>query len=414
MQLNNQMKTIKPLLIGLILLLTSFVLIISHTTHVAHAKAGQNESTEKTSASQVIVTAMALNVREAGDLSSPIMTVIHKGDRLTVIQTKNNWDEIKLSNNQTGWVSTTYITKAAPTESIGATVKAPVLNVRETPGLTSQVVDQLNNETKVTIHDELDGWAKIVSASGTQGWVDEMYLTKDDKIASNKAEQSKVSTHTISKISTSQASENTTITAKGQAAAKTIKQEPTQSQKSPLYGKTIVLDPGHGGKDDGTTSPISGTHEKTLTLATALDVAQKLKSAGAHVMMTRTTDTFIPLEQRAALSNQNHADAFISFHYNEASNRSANGILDFYYQKARDNQLASDLLKEVTKSTGLQNDGTRFDNLDVLRNNTQPCTLIELGFLSNQHDDSVVENATYRDQVAKGVYQGLLDYFSVE
>ncbi|MDP4105459.1 MAG: N-acetylmuramoyl-L-alanine amidase, partial [Bacillota bacterium] len=72
----------------------------------------------------------------------------------------------------------------------------------------------------------------------------------------------------------------------------------------------------------------------------------------------------------------------------------------------------ADILNEVVKTTGLNNDGTKFDDLDVLRNNKQPSTLIELGYLSNKQDDSIVENTAYRDQVAQGVYLGLLNYFS--
>lgn len=171
-----------------------------------------------------------------------------------------------------------------------------------------------------------------------------------------------------------------------------------------------MLDPGHGEMDDGTTG-IDGIHEKALSLPTALDVEQKLENAGAKVIMTRTNDTYIPLLQRAEISNQNHADAFISFHYNESSDPSVNGITDFYYRQSGD-PLASDIINEVVKTMGLNNDGTRFDNLSVLRNNSQPSTLIELGFLSNSHEDSVVESSAYRDNVAQGVYLGLLDYFS--
>jgi N-acetylmuramoyl-L-alanine amidase len=76
-----------------------------------------------------------------------------------------------------------------------------------------------------------------------------------------------------------------------------------------------MLDLSHGGKDDGTTS-IVGTHEKPLTLPKIQAVEQKLENAGANVIMTRTDDTYIPLQQHEDISNQNHADAFISFHYN--------------------------------------------------------------------------------------------------
>ncbi len=173
-----------------------------------------------------------------------------------------------------------------------------------------------------------------------------------------------------------------------------------------------MLDPGHGGKDAGTTSRFTGTHEKTLNLATAAKVEQRLERAGALVIMTRTTDIFIPLEDRAAVSNENHADAFISFHYNWSDDPEAKGISDFYYQAARDHLLAANILNEVAKSTGLEDNGSGWNNLSVLRNNTQPSILLELGFLSNQTDDATVENSGFPDQVAQGVYRGLFNYFS--
>ncbi|MED1203679.1 N-acetylmuramoyl-L-alanine amidase family protein [Heyndrickxia acidicola] len=99
-----------------------------------------------------------------------------------------------------------------------------------------------------------------------------------------------------------------------------------------------------------------GTHEKSLTLPTVQAVEQKLEKAGATVIMTRTDNSYIPLQQREDISNQNHADAFISFHYNWSDESSVNGLTDFYYQKSN-NPLASDILNEVTKTTGLNNIG---------------------------------------------------------
>ncbi|MCM2536090.1 N-acetylmuramoyl-L-alanine amidase [Neobacillus pocheonensis] len=298
--------------------------------------------------------------------------------------------QIKLSSNPTGWIYNTNIKKSktktqTPTKNIEATVASNVLNVRENANLSSQVVGKLKLGTKVTVHEEQAGWAKIISPTSVQGWVYESYITKD-------------------------------VPSSHQTQPVTANPDSTgliQNNQDSLKGKTIVLDPGHGGSDDGTTSTV-GTHEKTLTLATAKVVEQKLENAGANVIMTRTNDTYVSLQHRADLLNQNHADAFISFHYNWLNDPSINGLTDFYYQKSKDNPLASDILNEVVKTTRLTNDGTRFDDLDVLRNNSQPSTLIELGFLSNKQDDSIVENSAYRDNIAQGVYLGLLDYFSIK
>lgn len=342
-------------------------LIVSQTRQTALAS---------TSFSNVVVTAWALNVRESGDSSSRIISVVHRGDILHIVQTKNDWDEITLSNNQSGWVNSRYVTnvKKQTIENTASTVEAIVLNVREKPGLSSQIVGKLKSGTQITVLEEQDGWAKMISSSGVQGWVYEYYISKNAQ-----------------SIDTNLKIKNT---------------------EEPLKGKTIVLDPGHGGKDNGTTSHFTGTHEKTLTLATALVVEQELENAGANVIMTRTTDSFIPLIERAGLSNQNDADAFISIHYNWSNDPSINGVTDFYYQGSKDKILATDILKETTKTTGLQNDGTRFDNLSVLRNNEHPCTLIELGFLSNKTDDMAVERSDYRKKVAQGIYHGLVNYFS--
>ncbi|MED4224797.1 N-acetylmuramoyl-L-alanine amidase [Neobacillus cucumis] len=368
----------------------------------------QNATYAHTSSSQVTVTASSLNVREAADISSSIINHVHLGDTFEVIQKRNNWDQIKLSSNQTGWVSNAYLT---PAENKEAIVEAPSLNVRAKPSLFSSDVGYLKFGTKITIQMEHDGWAKMVAPSGVSGWVNKDYITKD-KSGNQPAISSSPSQKTTSVITDKKSLPKSTESSANQSIDKTAQNtKNVQNGQEPLKGKIIVLDPGHGGKDNGATSYV-GTHEKTLTLETAKIVEQKLEKAGANVIMTRSDDTFIPLEQRAAIANQNHADAFISFHYNCSNDPSVHGITDFYYNKSKDSDLASDILNEVIKITNLNNLGMRFDNLSVLRNNLRPSTLIELGFLSSKQDDPIVESSAYREEVAQGVYLGLLDYFS--
>ncbi|MBT2655259.1 N-acetylmuramoyl-L-alanine amidase [Bacillus sp. ISL-18] len=351
--------------------------------------------------SQVTVTVPTLNVRESADLSSKVISRVHQGETFDIIQKRNDWDQIKLVNNQTGWVYDAYITS---TEKIAGTINTFSLNVRERPSASSSIVGYLKSGTKITIHTEQAGWAKIVSSSGVSGWVNEKYIDKETPS----------SHHTQPAAPTPKKDGNTNElkVARAADAPMTTPSEnsvPLPNNQAPLKGKTIVLDPGHGGKDRGTTS-VARTPEKSLNLPTAEAVKQKLESAGAQVILTRTNDTYIPLEQRAKISNLNQADAFISFHYNWSNNPSVNGITDFYYQKSS-NPLATAILNQVAKETNLTNLGTRYNNLDVLRNNKQPATLIELGFLSNQQEDSIVESPQFRNNVAQGIYLGLLDYF---
>jgi N-acetylmuramoyl-L-alanine amidase len=403
--ITNQKKKLIKVLPVLSVLVFPLLIILSPKTTYAN-----------TVSSQVTVTAYDLNVREAADMSSKIIGQVHQGDTFIIIQTKNSWDQIKLSSNQTGWIYNTYIKKAeinnqtlkqaAPTEKIKASIEAIVLNVRKNPNLSSQVVGKLKRRIKVNVYEEQSGWAKIVSSSGVHGWVDERYISKEE----SRRQQTQFATATPSpKKTTGKTARISGLNSTVQSNSKELE----QNSQMPLQGKTIVLDPGHGGIDDGTTS-IVGTHEKTLTLLTAELVEQKLENTGAKVIMTRTSDTYIPLQQRADLSNQNHADVFISFHYNWSNDPSVNGLTDFYYHKLNNHLLASDILNEVAKTTKLNNDGTRFDDLSVLRNNSQPSTLIELGFLSNKQDDSEVESSAYRDNVAQGIYFGLIDFFNLK
>ncbi|MBI0578029.1 N-acetylmuramoyl-L-alanine amidase [Neobacillus cucumis] len=354
------------------------------------------------SPTKVTVTATNLNVRESPGISGKVLGLVHKGDTFVVIRKKNNWDQIKLGNNQIGWISHAY---TAPPKNVGATVNADFLNVRTGPGVSNPVIGKLDWGAQIAVQAEQAGWAKIVSSSGMKGWVNEYYITKHepDKLHTQAVSKPPTSKTTMDHDKKSPAPAPATKSSKTPAAKTTI--------QGPLNGKTIVLDPGHGGVDIGTTS-IDGTHEKKLTLETAKAVEQKLKNAGANVIMTRTNDTYISLPERSTISNQNNADAFISFHYNWIKDPSVHGVTDFYFQKSRDNELASNILDEVAKTTKLENVGTRFNNLSVLRNNAQPSTLIELGFLSNKQDDSIVEGSAFNENVAQGIYLGLLDYFS--
>ena len=87
----------------------------------------------------------------------------------------------------------------------------------------------------------------------------------------------------------------------------------------------IVIDPGHGGKDEGTADKELRYKEKSLALSIALSVQACLRRLGYKTIMTRSTDVYIDLSKRAAIANQNKADVFVSIHCNHSSNTSALG-----------------------------------------------------------------------------------------
>lgn len=184
-----------------------------------------------------------------------------------------------------------------------------------------------------------------------------------------------------------------------------------------LTGKVIVVDAGHGGKDTGASH--SGVQEKVMSLAMAKEVAQALIKAGASVLMTRSDDTFIPLNERPGLANRSNADLFISCHFNSNSvNESRSGIIMFHHKgDSMDMLLAECLRHEVAKfkampDLGVWSDGKIYSSgFAVLRGAQMPAVLMELGFLNHSRDRAKIQTQEFREQVASAVVAGVKEFF---
>jgi len=168
---------------------------------------------------------------------------------------------------------------------------------------------------------------------------------------------------------------------------------------------TVVLDPGHGGYDNGAKS-VRGLSEKILTLDVARRVKPLLEARGYQVVMTRTTDVFIPLGGRTGISNA-HADAaFVSIHFNSASRRAANGVETYYYN-SRSAPLASNILREIANCYGSHSRGTKYARYYVLHHNERPATLLELGFVSNPQENKLLQDPAVRQLLAEKIAVGI-------
>ena len=173
----------------------------------------------------------------------------------------------------------------------------------------------------------------------------------------------------------------------------------------PRVPPTIVIDAGHGGHDNGA---VNGDRlEKGDNLNMALAVRDRLEEAGQRVIMTRSTDVFIPLEERSAISNRNNADIFVSIHRNSSTNPDMNGVETYVQNGAVPINImyAQNVHGEIV-STGVQsNGGVRQGNYSVLRNNNAPAMLLELGFISNDMDNQLFDQKfdAYADAIARGI-----------
>lgn len=185
----------------------------------------------------------------------------------------------------------------------------------------------------------------------------------------------------------------------------------------PLSGKIIVLDPGHGGDNDGAVH--FGVREADVNLAVALKLRDKLTGAGAKVIMTRSSDCSVAppgsgaageLQARCDVAPAYDADIFVSLHSNAHPKPETNGAISFY-PAGRPNDLAKAIQTGLVGEVGMVNKGVRPANFYVLRNSDIPAALIEMGFLTNQAEAARLADEGYQNQLAEGIFKGLVAYF---
>jgi N-acetylmuramoyl-L-alanine amidase len=170
---------------------------------------------------------------------------------------------------------------------------------------------------------------------------------------------------------------------------------------------TVIVDPGHGGHDFGGRS-VRGMNEKDL----ALDTAKRLKSAlewrGFHVIITRDTDIFIPLDQRVAISNRTYDSIFVSVHYNWDRGSSGHGV-ETYFCSPRSQRLAGNVQSALARAYPTSNRGVKRGCwIRVLRKNTRPAILVEGGFDSNPRENAVLQSASGRQRIADAIAKGIV------
>lgn len=157
---------------------------------------------------------------------------------------------------------------------------------------------------------------------------------------------------------------------------------------APLAGVTVMLDPGHGGSDEGAMGSAgkNAPLEKELNLAAAQAAKYRLEQLGATVVMTRTDDAFPSLGDRVTAMNEQHPDLFISLHHNSVElTRDVNqsGGTEAYWFYDEGETLADTLIARVCDATGRRNRGSAYGYYYVTRSNICPAVLLELGFVTN-------------------------------
>jgi N-acetylmuramoyl-L-alanine amidase len=219
--------------------------------------------------------------------------------------------------------------------------------------------------------------------------------------------------------------------------------------------KRIVIDPGHGGRDYGAPGYLKGVHEKNVVLKLARRLAKKIREKlHCEVVMTRTNDKYLTLEERTAFANTKNADLFISIHTNAARDRRAYGIETFFLNLATDDDailvaarenatstknisdlqtILSDLMQnaKINESSRLaahvqkcmcndlkkrysriKDKGVKQAPFYVLLGAQMPSILIETAFISNSRDCKRLVNSNYQDRMCDAIVNGIREYIN--
>ena len=442
----------------LVAFFVSFLFVACQETHA--------ESSENA------ISTVVVNIRESPSLDALVTDQMEINKEYPIIRTEGDWVELQLADGKSGWVASYLVIKKEKSSdqanlaneendhhssAIIASVLEDAINVRKEPTTSSAIIGKVAKDAKIQIVDEKGDWTQI-QYSGNKGWIKSSFLqykeeNKNNPETNTSKEQKKRITILYDRTNIrSNATVNSTIisianagdsfpvteeigdwykvqlsngeegyvanwivdtTAIAEDADKTSpalgKTSAKKGSKKDLKGKVIVIDPGHGGKDSGTIGYL-GLLEKDLTNRTAHLLEKKLKNAGSNVILTRTDDTFLSLEERVNISSKYDADAFVSIHYDSVKNHDIRGMTSYYYTSAQ-KELANELHAELIEASKMIDRGVRKNDYFVLRENSQPATLLELGFLSNKQEEKLVSTNKYQETVSTAIYQGLANYF---
>jgi N-acetylmuramoyl-L-alanine amidase len=202
------------------------------------------------------------------------------------------------------------------------------------------------------------------------------------------------------------------------------------SQPGPFV--LVVIDPGHGGQDPGTIK--TGMVEKELTLDLARRLQRQLLERGLSTLLTRTDDSYVSLQDRTTIANDQQQCIFVSIHFDEAGRAAATGIETFYAAhpisfpervaswlpflqrtsseppNVESQSLATFIQESLVAHTQAVNRGTRPQQFFVIANVRHPAVLVEGGFLTNKDDVAKLANSDYREQMATAISEGILQY----
>lgn len=401
-----------------------------------------------------------VNLREGPGVTYDIKGQIEGDNPYRVLKQENNWYYVLLDNNEIGWIPTWLAgnQNIDDTDFIATTLKDDT-QIYEENSEDATIFTSSDKNAKYQILHQADGWAQIQLA-GEIGWVKQSEIdvtpgtiAYEENTEVTEEEQSTfdefLSDYDFTVTATadgvnirSEANKDSEVLTKGalneqfaylgqeneyyhvrtvdgtegylvnwlSESDSTAMADAAKAAEatSTLAGRTIVLDPGHGGIDPGAVT--EGLYEKDVTLQTALTVKERLEAAGVNVIMTRNDDSDVALSDIPYTANQAEADLMISFHYDAIETTGASGTTAYYYG---DDSIpvAQAIQGQLMEQSALESNGVKFGDFQVIRDLAGEGVLLELGYMSTPSDVAVFSQEEYWNQVADSIYNGLTLYY---
>jgi N-acetylmuramoyl-L-alanine amidase len=180
-----------------------------------------------------------------------------------------------------------------------------------------------------------------------------------------------------------------------------------------LVGHTIILDAGHGGRDVGAKGTTS--YEADLCLQMIMQFKRSLEARGATVILTRSSDSFVSLEERCQIANNSGGELFIAIHCNSMLKPNTARGSEAYYYTPQSQRLAHLLHRRVVLAVQGHDGGVRSNHSWFVCHHTRmPSTLLEIGFINSVEDERMLVNPGFHGRLAESLTKGVLDYFGTD
>ncbi|MFD1416483.1 N-acetylmuramoyl-L-alanine amidase [Oceanobacillus jeddahense] len=351
------------------------------------------------------VSSPVLNIRSEPSNNASLVGQFTKGDQINAFDEQHGWVQTYYGGEPV-WIAKHHLIptgnsnqEEAPAEEVtsdeqtteetadsssgAVTVSADSIYVRSGPSTSDTIISYAYQGDVYDVVSTSGDWLEVSLGDGETGWI-ASWLTTDGNVSEEETSQD---------------------------SAPTVEAAQTQSSSSgSLSGYNIVIDPGHGGKDPGAIG-LNNIYEKDVVTSTADYVVQQLEEAGANVITTRSGDYFVSLDERVQTSNSYNTDAFISLHYDSFSAVPVSGVTT-YYNSDSDATLANSLNSTLSSTVSLPSRGTQQAGYKVLQETNAPSVLIELGYITNPHDLTVVQTGDYQSSVARAITNGLINHLN--